>query len=419
MRYLARALAATSLLLYAACESNQQPPIDTGNNGFFLPDVSIPPDAAQPDGAMGTDPLDAGAPEPIPDAEVDSAAFEVIPFAVETRVGERRTPTGLENRVTCEVLNQLGEPIADQDPKIEVQPQTGFDRTEVGLVGRIARDYEIVCAAPALGLRDPTPAIWTVMPGAPARIVTRLSRDEMGAGEEVEVTCEAFDADGNRTPDEEFGVRVEPPPAGVAEQAGTLRFDSAGVFSVQCALPGVEDAPPVPLSVWPDVPSNIAVSVFPERPVYRVGDVVEILAQVTDRFGNVVDDVEIEYASDPALPGFGAGRFRCQREGDYALIARVVSPTRDDIELAGQRRIRVVYGGVGIGCESPENGGVIALPVGGVHQLVGSIANNDEVDTVEVDGAPYPVDQEGDWRVIFNLRTPLPDPLYRAWSTLA
>lgn len=397
MHHLARALAATSLLLYAACESSQRPPIDTGNNGFFLPDVAVPLDAAPMDSGV-TDEADADEPEPIPDAEVDSAPFEVIPYAVETRVGERRTPTGLENRVTCEVLNLLGEPIADQDPRVEVQPQTGFDRTEVGLVGRIARDYEIVCSAPNLGLRDATPAIWTVMPGAPARIVTRLSQDEIDAGADVEVTCEAYDADGNLTEDEDFGVRVDPPPAALVEGPGSLRFDSAGVFSVQCTLPGVEDAPPVPLSVWPDLPSNIAVSVFPERPVYRVGDVVEILAQVTDQYGNVVDDVDIEFSSDPALPGFGVGRFRCEREGDYALIARVVGPTRDEIALAGQRRIRVVYGGVGIGCDSPENGGIVAVPPGGVHQLVGSIANNEEVDTVEVDGAPFPVDQDGEWR---------------------
>ena len=398
MHHLARALAAITLLLFAACESNQRPPIDTGNNGFLLPDVGVSADAAPEGGPRGDGGGDAAAPDAVPDAEVDSAAFEIVPFAIETRVGERRTPAGLENRVTCEVLDQVGEPIADQAARVEVQPQTGFDRTEVGLVGRVARDYEIVCAAPGLGLRDPTPAVWTVMPGPAVRIVTRLSRDEMGAGEEVEVACEAYDADGNRTEDEAFGVRIEPPPAAVEQDARRLRLHSAGTFNVQCTLPGVEEVPPAPLSVWPDLPSNIAVSVFPERPVYRVGDVVEVLAQVTDRFGNVVDDVEVAFSSDPVLPGFGVGRFRCQREGDYVLVARVESATRDDVALAGQRRIRVVYGGGGIGCESPENGDIVALPAGGAHQLVGSIANNEEVDTVEVDGAPYPVDEDGAWR---------------------
>ena len=64
------------------------------------------------------------------DAEVDSAVFEIVPFAVETRVGERRTPAGLENRITCQVLDQVGEPIVDLQSEAEINPDTGFERFE-------------------------------------------------------------------------------------------------------------------------------------------------------------------------------------------------------------------------------------------------------------------------------------------------
>ena len=73
--------------------------------------------------------MDAGT---IPDAEVDSAQFEVVPFAVETRVGERRTAAGIENRITCQVLDQVGEPITDIVARPEIYPDTGFERTDVG-----------------------------------------------------------------------------------------------------------------------------------------------------------------------------------------------------------------------------------------------------------------------------------------------
>ena len=36
----------------------------------------------------------------------DAASFDPIPFAVETRVGDRNTEAGLENRVTCQLLDQ-------------------------------------------------------------------------------------------------------------------------------------------------------------------------------------------------------------------------------------------------------------------------------------------------------------------------
>ena len=86
------------------------------------------------------------------DGEVDSATFPEIPFSIETRIGERRTRAGIENRVTCQVLNQVGEPIEAIDAEIEVQPSTGFEQTENGLIGRRARDYDITCTAPGLGL---------------------------------------------------------------------------------------------------------------------------------------------------------------------------------------------------------------------------------------------------------------------------
>ena len=124
-------LLAVALPAIYACQDQQQAPVQTTlpptvgrmdsgmviDLGQMVDDAALTPDASPE--------VDAGT---IPDAEVDSAQFEVVPFAVETRVGERRTAAGIENRITCQVLDQVGEPITDIVARPEIYPDTGFER---------------------------------------------------------------------------------------------------------------------------------------------------------------------------------------------------------------------------------------------------------------------------------------------------
>lgn len=400
-------LAALALLALAAtgCDSEQQPPIDPGNGGIRITDMGVrydrdPPPPVRDDMAVEVEP-DAEPPEP--DAEIDAAPFDVIPFAVETRVGERRTPAGLEVRVTCQVLDQTGEPIVDEEATAEVHPDHGFERTDTGLVGVIARDYEIICAAPRLGLRDPTPATWTVVPDTPSRVVTWLDAEDIPAGGDVEIDCEAYDAYGNPTPDEQFGVRVDPPPGDVRQRGRTLTFGSAGAFELNCTLPGVEDAPTVPLEVRAGSPAEVSIALFPDRPSYRVGSVVEVVAQVTDEFGNPVPGAPLEFISAPELPTFGAGRFRLAAEGRYDVGVQVLGETYEGRDLSASRRILVDFGGPGIACERPEDGEFVVRPQGG-HDVSGTVADIEGVASVEVDGRPADFDGDGNWRADVEVR---------------
>lgn len=394
------ALAALCGGLVACDESRTLPPGDPGG-GVRITDAGVRYD-------RGDDPvpsLDAEAepeidaePAPEIDAEVDAAPFDVIPYAVETRVGERRTPAGLEVRVTCQVLDQTGEPIVDAESTAEVHPDTGFERTDTGLIGHLARDYEIICAAPRLGLRDPTPAVWTVVPDNAARIVTRLDEEDIDAGGSVNVDCQAFDQFGNDVGADAFGMRIDPPPPRVQQEGMTLTFDSAGAFEVNCTLPGVEEAPPVPLEVRAGSPAELSMALFPDRPSYRVGSVVEVVAQVTDEYGNAVVGAPVEFLSDPALPAFGDGRFRLVAEGLYDVGVTVVGETFEDRELVVSRRILVDFGGPGIACEDPEDGEVIRRPEGGAMDIGGTVADIQGVESVLVDGVAADLSEEGRWR---------------------
>lgn len=383
-----------------ACEDSQPGVVDPYGGGVVLPDATVLPD-------RGTHLSDAGeeidfyvAPDAhVVDMEVDAAAFAPIPFDVQTRVGDRNTVAGLENRVTCEILDQTGEPIGGHEVVVEVLPDTGFERTEIGLRGHLARDYEITCFVPSLGLRDATPADWTVFAASPERVTTQLSTDELSAGGEVEVTCEAFDRYGNAVVrDAPFDIDIDPPPAQLDRRGNTLRFISAGEFDVTCGLPGADSAPGRVLSVQPGLPARLDVSLFPERPVYRVGAVVEMVPIVTDAFDNPIADAPLVFESDPPLEGFGAARFRCAPEGRYTVAVSVDGPTENDRALTETRDILVDFGGPGITCDDPGPGEAILRPAGGHGELRGGVADVAGIASVTVDGEPVDLAADGSWR---------------------
>ena len=405
----------------AGCQEKQARPVDTDRqSGFGNQSTSMA--GATGDGALAVliedDSTDAGldgledSGMALVDAEVDSAVFEIVPFAVETRVGERRTPAGLENRITCQVLDQVGEPIVDLQSEAEINPDTGFERFEriepvfgsggvpapggfalepiggepiggaiggmialpdglpmgggvveerkvSGAIGLIAREYEVACAAPALGLRDPSPALWTVVPGPAHRVITQLNRGQINAGETIDVSCTSFDRFGNQRNDNEYDISVVPAPRRVSRNGSELLIEGAGRFDVQCKLPGVEEYQTAPVEIRAGLPANLSVTVFPDRPVHRTGSVVELIPQVTDRFGNPVSPVTLEFFSEPNLPSFGEGRFQANTPGEYDVGVRVVSATQDDVELVADRKIIVAFDGPGIDCTEPEMGQVI------------------------------------------------------------
>ncbi len=395
--------------LLAGCQDTQRAP----NLSLGPPAPNPSNDSAPPaDTDQGpTDSLDMGMESEvidmsvsIPDAEPDSAQFEVIPYAVETRVGERRTEAGIENRITCQVLDQVGEPISAVNARPEIHPEHGFERTEVGAIGELAREYEIVCAANSLGLRDPTPAVWTVTPARAVRTVTRISEVAIEAGDLVTVECEGYDAYGNRTEDDEFEVHFDPPPRNIERRGMDFRIDGSGTFAVHCGLPQVEDAPPVALHVDAGLPATLNLALFPERPLYRVGSVVELVAQVSDQFGNEVSGAELEFFSEPELPSFGDGRFQCFQEGEYVLGVRVLGDTWEDRELDAEIRILVDYGGPGVDCVQPEMGQIIAMPEGNAHRISGTVADIAGVESLSVDGQPADIDPEGRWNADVPVR---------------
>ena len=386
------------LLLLFGCDDQQRAPV-RGPIGPILPSTS---DMDSPDVGQFSDifldsettTVDAELDMEV-DAEVDSATFPEVPFAIETRVGERRTRAGLENRVTCQVLNQVGEPIESIDAEIEVQPSAGFERTENGLIGRVARDYDVVCTAPRLGLRDATPGIWSVTPDRASKVVTSISASEINAGETVDVSCLAFDDFGNSVYGVDFDLAYEPQPARLERDDLNLTIESSGTFAISCTASGVEELDFVSIEVSPGLPAQISILLDPDQGVYRLGQVIGLSALASDRFGNPVPDAPFVFSSDPALGTFGTSRFLADQTGYHTLTAEVLPPTYNDRTLAYEREILIDLGGPGITCDYPGFGEVVNHQLGQDMTFYGLVEDVAGVSSVRVNGTEAQIRADG------------------------
>ncbi|MEE2787774.1 MAG: hypothetical protein VX589_10575, partial [Myxococcota bacterium] len=242
--------------------------------------------------------------------------------------------------------------------------------------------------------------VWTVKPGGPYRVTTALNVDVINAGDAIEVTCRAFDEYGNRTEDDTFDISVSPAPRRLSQRGSMITLEGSGRYEVQCTVPGAEQYEPAPIEIRAGLPAALSISLFPDRPIYRTGSVLEVIPQVTDALGNPVGQVALAFASEPPLPTFGEGRFLADEPGEYLLTVQVTSPTEDDVELLTTQSIVVAFDGPGIDCVSPEMGEVIVRAPGQMQTLSGRVTQVNELRSITVDGQLVnhnPAD--GRWRI--------------------
>ncbi len=332
-------------------------------------------------------PLDGSVDAGVPIDAID--ADTVAPMSV--RAGQ---PLAL----SCVLIDRSGEEIAPpaglpvsyrfvpEDSAIQLEDGS-WAATQVGRL-------EVACVFPTLRLTDATPAVVEVLPGDPAYVVTSLDLDSIEAGELVDVTCDVYDAYGNRVDDAEPTVRAEP-----AEDVNTFdgltgRFERAGSFDLHCEVPGAVSRPAV-LEVRPGLPASLVLSRVPFQEIYARGQVVDVQRLIADRFGNPVPDAQAPTTSAPAGQQLGDGRWRYDNDGRYLVTATVVGPTQDDVPLSRSTVILVDGNGPAISCDEPLNGAILDRAPGAPLTFRGSVSDLSGIAEVRVNGAPVAVNAVG------------------------
>lgn len=320
----------------------------------------------------------------------------LIPVGVDTSA-PTTVRAGAPLPVSCLLVDEAGETFApppDLEASLRFAPRASVERAEDGAwVATLAGRLEVGCSFPSLRLVDETPAIVEVTPGHPARAVASLDFDSVEAGETARVTCDVFDAYGNRVTGAAATVRADPMDEGNAFEGTLGTFTRAGRFDVHCDVPGAISVP-TEIEVRPGLPASLVLARVPDQPVYAIGQVVDIARIVTDRFGNEVPSADVPVTSEPAGQQLGDGRFRYLADGVYTLTARVTPPTQDDLPLEATTTVIVDGSGPAISCDDPLDGAILDRAAGTL-TFTGSVADLSGVTEVRVNGATVPLDGSG------------------------
>ncbi len=279
---------------------------------------------------------------------------------IETRVAKTALVAGDRVDARCEILDPNGEPARDATgvPLSDITEMVidfrhpdsfGVDDEEQVIAIR-AGEAQVRCTAPDLDLIDEEPELLTISVGPPVRVITQLDSDTSIAGQEVGVTCIAFDAFGNGVETFAQAVAVSPFGAGTTATNDRVSATLVGEYEVTCVVMGAADVEPDFLLVLPALPASLVGSLSPERSVYAIDEQVTLIATAFDEFGNRVDDVALIYGSSPAVPSPSEARFQFDADGSYSLTATVTSATKDNVPLSVTLPVFVNSAGPAITC---------------------------------------------------------------------
>lgn len=342
---------------------------------------------------------DEPAPEP---ASPDVMEIPSVPASVETLLTRPEVQAGDLVEVTCRVSDESGaEVVIDAElrrfvivsPVNSVQPVEGEDNQFIA--GR-AGEVTFACSVPELGLLDETPETLSVLPGAPAQVLTSLDRNVMIAGQRAQVTCEVFDAFGNALEGLSPEIATDPRGDGVnVDEEGGLEITAADLYTVTCQLDGAADVTADTLDVLPGDVAALSLGKVPEQPLYGLGQVVTFEPLATDVFGNLVEDVVLEVSSDPAAESFGLRRLRFGQEGLFTVTGRVTSATVDDAEISAEVQVLVNGTGPDIECVSPAQGAQVEVAPGSDVTIQVRVADANDVGAVFINNQEVAPNEDG------------------------
>lgn len=196
--------------------------------------------------------------------------------------------------------------MVDDDPNFAVEiepPDAVVERRDGRLVAARAGSLTARCrmlnsaSGGVLGAGRPT--VVQVRPGPPRRLTASLSSAEIDANESVQVTCSGVDAFGNTVTSADATIVVD----GVRQPSNRISITRAGTHDVRCDRPGAT-AEPMPLVVRSAAPHRLEVRGPGVRGAAPAGvdDEVTFQTVVYDRYGNVVDGVDVSIdAVEPAM----------------------------------------------------------------------------------------------------------------------
>jgi hypothetical protein len=273
-------------------------------------------------------------------------------------------------------------------------PEASFQPNDEGQKLAIrAGEAEVTCSLSSWGLVDETPSNVMILPGPVAFVRTAVNPITVAAGEATNVECEAWDAYSNLVPAAVLSIEAMPSDPSHSVSGSSLIVERAGRYDVSCSSAGAE-VEPATLVVGSNLPASLMVSAFPALDVYRPGQVIELVSAVADRFGNPVEDADMEYIVPVGGTHTGAGRVVFDADGVYTVRVQVAGETEGGAELSQELSIRVDGTGPSLDCVEPLNGQMLDRTPGRM-LFRGRVSDLSVISEVRVDGSPVTVAADG------------------------
>ena len=197
--------------------------------------------------------------------------------------------------VTCTYADSWGNPV-ETTPKVIVDPQVGLQLAGTKILAKKSGNYQVACMEQLSGVVDQTPATLTVTSGLPKKIITTLTLNLIQAGEFTTVSCEAQDALGNAVPGQDFNITVFISP-GLTIQGFDITGEKVGIYQVICVP---QDDPwdyfvltPRSLTVNHGPATGVDLVPVPDKPVYKMFEMVSFIVSAVDDYGNPVEGVPL------------------------------------------------------------------------------------------------------------------------------
>lgn len=251
-----------------------------------------------------------------------------IAGTVDTTVSPNTIGAGSTADVFCEASDAYDNPIVEGWDLIvgpggpTAGPAGGLIASALKVKGLVEGTYEVACRR-GLGTADDTPAVVTVEHGLPNKIVTTLDDESIVAGGETKVSCHAEDKQGNVVPDLPMTISL---PDVMALVGLNVSSTVAGTFVVRCVPAGLDwnafILEGAVLQVVPGPPVTLELALQPPKPFFATLELVTLLAQAQDEFGNGIPDADITVVQVSPTTDFNATSlktFLFKEDGTYTM----------------------------------------------------------------------------------------------------
>ncbi len=260
-----------------------------------------------------------------------------------------------------------------------------------------AGSYTVACVEPLSALADTSPETLTVSWGMPKKITTTLDEETLEAGDTTKVTCKAEDAFGNAVPDFPMSVFLSP---GLFIQGFNVGGTKVGGYQVIC-VPQKDSwdlftLTPKLLNIIPGPAAGVSIQAVPDKPVYKMFEMVSFIVSAADEYGNLVEGVEVLpltwEPNDPGIKQKAEFKYKLEAEGIFTFSACLA----ENPAVCGSTVLEVNGYGPVITIKYPERGATImgkpsVNVAGNVVDPVGGVAS------FTINGNYVPQDENGDF----------------------